>query len=53
MPIDSDKISVNCYRRSEGRMWLYYPDQAGDIVRFDSLDLAISIDDIYEDVKTG
>lgn len=49
--IDSTKISVNCYRRGEGRMWLYYPYQVGDIVRFDSLDLDISIEDIYEDVN--
>ena len=39
--------------RGEGRMWLYYPYRAGDIVRFDNLDLAISIDDIYENVKIG
>jgi Uma2 family endonuclease len=49
--IDADKIVVNCYRRGEGRMWLYYPYQAGDTMRFDSLELDILVDDIYEDVK--
>jgi Uma2 family endonuclease len=49
--IDSNKIAVNCYRRGEGRMWLYYPYQAGDIVRFDSLDLEMAIDNIYEDIN--
>jgi Uma2 family endonuclease len=49
--IDANKVAVNCYRRGEGRMWLYYPYQAGDMIRFHSLDLDISVAEIYEDVK--
>lgn len=31
-------------------MWLYYPHQVGDIIRFESLDVEISIAQIYENV---
>lgn len=49
--IDSEKISVEIYRRGEGRMWLYYPYVTGDTVRLDSVDIDCPIDMIYEDVQ--
>ncbi|MFB2982204.1 Uma2 family endonuclease [Microseira sp. BLCC-F43] len=37
--IESEKIAVDCYRRGEGKMWLYYPYTAGDIISLDSIEL--------------
>ena len=48
--IDSEKISVECYSRGEGRMWLYYPYQAGDIITFSSIEFACPIELLYEGV---
>jgi Uma2 family endonuclease len=48
--IDSDKISVERYRRGEGRMWLYYPYSTGDTITLSSIDLELDIALLYEGV---
>lgn len=48
--IDSEKIAVECYRRGEGRMWLYYPYRAGDVITFESLEFECLINLLYENV---
>jgi Uma2 family endonuclease len=48
--IDSEKIAVDCYRRGEGRMWLYYPYTAGDIITLDSIEFEFPIELLYEGV---
>ncbi|HSM83576.1 MAG TPA: Uma2 family endonuclease, partial [Nodosilinea sp.] len=48
--IDSTAMTVEIYRRGEGRLWLYYPYQDGDRVVFDSLGVACPIEQIYEGV---
>ncbi|MEM6753672.1 MAG: Uma2 family endonuclease [Cyanobacteria bacterium P01_C01_bin.38] len=48
--IDSEKISVERYCRGEGRMWLYYPYLAGDIVTLSSIDFEIPIELFYEGI---
>ncbi len=45
--IDSEKISAECYRRGEGRMWLYYPYTAGDAINLESLGISVSIEQLY------
>ena len=45
--ISSEKVSVECYRRGEGRMWLYYPYTRGDSIELQSLGLSISIEQLY------
>ena len=45
--IDSEKISAECYRRGEGRMWLYYPYTAGDAINLESLGITVSIEQLY------
>jgi Uma2 family endonuclease len=45
--IDSEKISAECYRRGEGRMWLYYPYSAGDAINLESLGITVSIEQLY------
>lgn len=48
--IDSEKISVERYCRGEGRMWLYYPYLAGDLITLSSLGFELSIETLYENV---
>jgi Uma2 family endonuclease len=48
--IDSEKISVERYCRGEGRMWLYYPYLAGDIITLSSIQFDCPIELLYESV---
>lgn len=48
--IESEKVGVECYRRGEGRLWLYYPYTVGDIVTLESLDFSFPIELLYENV---
>ena len=48
--IDSEKISVERYSRGEGRMWLYYPYQAGDTITLSSIEFDCPIELLYEGV---
>ncbi|MBD2608900.1 Uma2 family endonuclease [Scytonema hofmannii FACHB-248] len=48
--IDSEKISVECYCRGEGRMWLYYPYTVGDIITLSSIEFEFPIEWLYEGV---
>jgi Uma2 family endonuclease len=49
--ISSEKISVECYRRGEGRMWLYYPYSRGDDLSLESLSISVAIEQIYTGIK--
>jgi Uma2 family endonuclease len=48
--IDSEKFSVERYCRGEGRMWLYYPYMAGDIITLSSIEFEFPIELVYEGV---
>lgn len=48
--IDSEKISVERFCRGEGRMWLYYPYTAGDIITLSSINFEFPIELLYEGV---
>ncbi len=49
--ISSEKISVECYRRGEGRLWLYYPYTIGDSIRIESLGISVAINQLYIGIK--
>jgi Uma2 family endonuclease len=49
--IDSEKISAECYRRSEGRMWLYYPYTSGDTIALESLGISLAIEQLYAGIN--
>jgi Uma2 family endonuclease len=49
--INSEKISAECYRRGEGRMWLYYPYTAGDAIALESLGISLAIEKLYADIN--
>jgi Uma2 family endonuclease len=48
--IDSEKIAVECYRRGEGRMWLYYSYTAGEAINLSSIEFEFPIELLYEGV---
>jgi Uma2 family endonuclease len=48
--IDSETISVERYCRGEGRMWLYYPYSAGDMITLSSIEFEITIALLYEGI---
>jgi Uma2 family endonuclease len=49
--IHSEKISAECYRRGEGRMWLYYPYIAGDKIALDSVGISLEIEQLYAGIN--
>ncbi|MBD2298101.1 Uma2 family endonuclease [Nostoc sp. FACHB-190] len=49
--VESEKISVEFYRRGEGRMWLYSPYTIGEDIIIESVDFSCGIDLIYEGVS--
>ncbi|MBW4520905.1 MAG: Uma2 family endonuclease [Scytolyngbya sp. HA4215-MV1] len=51
--VDSEKVAVECYRRGEGRMWLYYPYRAGDMISLSSIEFECAIALLYEGVSFG
>ncbi len=48
--IETERIGVECYRRGEGRMWLYYPYIAGDIIELESIEFSCPVELLYEGV---
>lgn len=49
--ISSDQMNVECFRRSEGKHWLYTPYSASDCVTLESVGWSGVIEQIYEDVQ--
>lgn len=49
--VDSRQISVECYRRGEGRMWLYYPYASGDLITLESIAFTCPIENLYENIS--
>lgn len=49
--IDSEQMNVECFRRGEGRLWLYTPYGAGETITLDSIEWSCAIDQIYENVQ--
>jgi Uma2 family endonuclease len=48
--IESETVGVECYRRGEGRMWLYYPYTTGDTIAIESLEFSCAVDLLYEGI---
>lgn len=49
--IDSEQMIVECYRRGEGRLWLFAPYSSGDRISLESVEFAGPIELLYEDVQ--
>ncbi|ENO85428.1 hypothetical protein [Thauera linaloolentis] len=50
MLIDSERLSVDLFRRHVDGHWALYPAEAGQTVAFDSVGLSLPIEALYEDV---
>lgn len=48
--ISSTEVSVEIYRRGEGRMWLYTAHQSGDLIKLESIDIEFEIALLYEGI---
>lgn len=50
--IDPERLSVNLFRRGEEGRWVLHPSsEAGQVVEFASVDLALPVEALYEDVR--
>ena len=49
--IDSDRVSIEYFRRGEGRMWLYTLYEAGETLELQSLGIEVEVNAIYEGVR--
>lgn len=48
--ISSTEVSVEVYRRGEGRLWLYTAYQQGDLIPLDSVDFEFPISLLYDGI---
>jgi Uma2 family endonuclease len=48
--VDSEEINVEVYRRGEGKMWMYYEYETGEIISLDSIEFECAIDLLYEGI---
>ena len=49
--VSSDRIQIECFRRGEGRMRLYFSYKDGDVVEIESMRLSIPIEQLYQNVR--
>ncbi len=49
--ITPQRMQVECYRRGEGRMWLYSPYAEGDTVLIESIGVEFLIEQLYKNVR--
>lgn len=48
--IDSESVSVESYQRGEGKLWLYKAYMEGETLQLQSIDVQLSLVDLYEGV---
>ncbi len=48
--VDSESMSVEIYRRGEGKFWLYYAYETGETIALDSIEFECAIELLYEGV---
>lgn len=49
--VDYESMLVECFRRSEGRFWIYEAFGEGETVRLESLGFEMAIATLYEDIQ--
>ena len=49
--IGTDEVMVECYRRGEGRLWLYSPYYTGETITLESVGVDVPIEMIYRNVQ--
>lgn len=49
--VESEEIAVEVFQRGEGKMWLYYKYEAGEIISLASIEFECAIELLYEGVS--
>ncbi len=49
--ISAKRMQVECFRRGEGRMWLYFPCREGETVEIASMGVELPIEQLYRNVR--
>ena len=49
--VDYESMLVECFRRSEGRFWIYEAFEEGEVMRLESLEFGMAISILYEDIQ--
>ena len=49
--VDTERLSIDLFRRDETGHWVLYPSEGGDTVEFASVGLSVPVDRVYEDVN--
>ncbi|MGB3669367.1 MAG: Uma2 family endonuclease [Phormidesmis sp.] len=49
--ISAKRMQVECFRRGEGRMWLYFPYREGETVEIASMGVELPIERLYRNVR--
>ena len=49
--INTKRKQVECYRRGEGRMWLYYSYIAGESIHLESIGVDVAVTQLYQNVR--
>ena len=49
--ISAKQMLVECFRRGEGRMWLYFPYREGEMVEIASMGVEFPIETLYRNVQ--
>ena len=49
--VSAEQMQVERFRRGEGRMWLYFPYKAGEIVSIESIGVDLPIEQLYQTVR--
>ena len=49
--VDTERLSVDVFRRNDSGHWVLYPYEAGHTVEFASVGLSVAVEQVYEDVN--
>lgn len=51
--VDTERLSVDLFRRDDTGHWVLYPSEGGEMVEFASVGLSVPVEQLYEDVSTA
>jgi Uma2 family endonuclease len=51
--VDTERQSVDLFRRDDTGHWVLYPSERGEMVEFASVGLSVPVEQLYEDVSTA
>lgn len=51
--IEQDRKHADLFRKNSEGLWVLHPAGAGDLIRLDSLDVTLGLDDLYEEVDVA